>query len=216
MRTAFAYAAIVATSSALDAKAIPDWVAGFVYGLTGNNHLSEIEQCYTGGQGVVDDAKEALNDIRSGQYIHGAEAIGQVINEFPNALSNCENMDDDINKIENWAKIFTEPLTLAKTASKNWLLHHKVIKEDIAKEEADWGSEKYFQAGIDSAMAVTEVVGPIAPSNVVAENFDIQLHFKIKDALSFVGGLLVGLTGDSHFRDFTQCEVDVGIIYKEV
>ena len=45
MRTAFAVSALAAISSAakLDPLAIPDWIAGFVFGLTGDNHLTEIE-----------------------------------------------------------------------------------------------------------------------------------------------------------------------------
>ena len=172
MRTTFAAAVIAATSSAvtLDPVAIPDWVAGFIYGLTGDNHLVEIEQCYNGGEGLVDDAKTALSDIKSGQYLKGAEAIGQVVNEFPDALANCENMDDDIAAIENWAQIFTTPKLLAKKASKNWLLHHRIIKEDIADEEAAWAAEQYFQAGIDASMAITETVGPITPVAPTLDN----------------------------------------------
>ena len=51
MRTAFAVCALAGVSSAvsLDPLAIPDWIAGFIFGLTGDNHLSEIEQCYSGG-----------------------------------------------------------------------------------------------------------------------------------------------------------------------
>ena len=105
MRTAFATAAISITASAynLDAMAIPDFIAGFIFGLTGDNQLTEIEQCYSGGQGLVDDAHAALSDIKSGEFIKGAKAIGKVVGEFPDALANCENMDDDLNAIEDWA-----------------------------------------------------------------------------------------------------------------
>ena len=30
----------------IDAMTVPDFVAGFVYGMTGDNHLTEIEACY--------------------------------------------------------------------------------------------------------------------------------------------------------------------------
>ena len=40
----------------LDIKAIPDFVAGFIFELTGDNKLTEIEQCYQGGDQVVIDA----------------------------------------------------------------------------------------------------------------------------------------------------------------
>ena len=33
----------------LDLMAVPDFVAGFMYGMTGNNHLDEIESCFKGG-----------------------------------------------------------------------------------------------------------------------------------------------------------------------
>ena len=33
----------------LDLMAVPDFVAGFMYGMTGNNHLTEIESCFKGG-----------------------------------------------------------------------------------------------------------------------------------------------------------------------
>ena len=44
MRT-FAAAVIAAVANA-DAMAVPDWIAGFIYGMTGDNHLTEIEACY--------------------------------------------------------------------------------------------------------------------------------------------------------------------------
>ena len=55
MRTAFTAAALAAVVSA-DAMEIPDFIAGFIYGLTGDNKLTEIEQCYQGGDTVVTEA----------------------------------------------------------------------------------------------------------------------------------------------------------------
>ena len=127
MRNTFATAAIVATSSAynLDAKAIPDWIAGFLFELTGDNKLSEIEQCYQGGEGLVNDAKEALSDLKNKHFIKGAKAIGKVVGEFSDALNNCENMDDDLATLKAYGEEFTHVGSLAKMISKNWLLHHK-------------------------------------------------------------------------------------------
>jgi len=40
--------ASIATSTAVafDLTTVPDFVAGFIYGLTEENHLSEVEQCF--------------------------------------------------------------------------------------------------------------------------------------------------------------------------
>ena len=67
-------------------------------------------------------------------------------------------MDDDIAAIESWATIFTKPEKLAETVGKNWLLHRRTIKADLAKEQSDWSSGNYFQAGVDTAMALTEAI----------------------------------------------------------
>lgn len=128
----------------LEAMAIPDYVAGFMYGMTGDNHLEEIEGCYTGGTSVISDAQEALNLIKQGKYKKGAADFWLVWHEVDNALTSCKNMDDDLAAIRSWATIFTQPEELAKTVGKNWLLHRRTIKEDITKEQSDWASQAYF------------------------------------------------------------------------
>jgi len=39
-----------------DVMSVPDYVSGFIYGMTGDNHLTEIEACYNGGSDVVTKA----------------------------------------------------------------------------------------------------------------------------------------------------------------
>ena len=52
----FAAAVIAASASALDAMSIPDFIAGFMFGMTGDNHLAEIEACYQGGEQIATDS----------------------------------------------------------------------------------------------------------------------------------------------------------------
>ena len=128
----------------LEAMAIPDYVAGFMYGMTGDNHLEEIEGCYNGGKSVISDAQQALNLIKQGKVKTGAAEFWLVWHEVDNALTSCKNMDDDLAAIRSWGTIFTQPEELAKTVGKNWLLHRRTIKEDITKEQSDWASQAYF------------------------------------------------------------------------
>ena len=68
----FAVSAVVAASaSAFDAMAVPDFVAGFIYGMTGDNHLTEIEACYQGGDQIVIDSQTAFGDFKSGNFFKG-------------------------------------------------------------------------------------------------------------------------------------------------
>jgi len=47
-------------------------------------------------------------------------------------MTTCKGMGTDITEIENWAKIFTHPTTLAATVGKNWLFHGSAIRKDIS------------------------------------------------------------------------------------
>lgn len=148
----------------LDLLAIPDFVAGFIFQLTGDNHLEEIETCYQGGDQVVIDAEAALSDIKAGDVIKGAKAIGKVVGEFPDALSTCEGMGDDIAEIEAWAAGFKDIGHVAAEVTKNYLLHGKKVKADIAQEKTDWAADKYFDAGKDTAAAIDLLV-PFQPAD---------------------------------------------------
>merc|ERR1712228_108513 len=86
-----------------DAVTIPDFLAGFMFQITGDNKMTEIEACYQGGDEIVVDAEAAPNDIKGGQYIAGVKAIGKIVGEVPDALSTCEGMQDDIAKLEAYA-----------------------------------------------------------------------------------------------------------------
>ena len=201
MRTAFAAAAVAATSSAyeLDAIAIPDFIAGFIFGLTGDNHLAEIEQCYQGGQSVVTDGQAVIADLKGGHLIQGVKDAKTLADAIKPALSNCQNMDGDIAAIEAWAKGFEDIGHLTKEVTKNWLLHKKKVKADIAQEETDWASKDYFGAGKETAYAI-DILVPFSQS----EN-----GLPVKGGIEFLGGFLDGFIGDSHLTEIATCEVDV-------
>ena len=141
-----------------------DFVAGFMYGMTGDNHLTEIEACFNGGELMYQEVENGIADIKKGGVDNDVQAALQfalVALQIPQALNTCENMQDDIQAIESWAKIFTNPAELAKKASTHYALHRKQVKADIGALEGDWNSQLYFKAGADLADLMTLVVGPI-------------------------------------------------------
>ena len=113
-------------------------------------------------------------------------------------------MDDDIHAIESWATIFTKPVELVETLGKHWLFHRKTIKENLGKEKEDWAADKYFEAGVDIAMAFTEAVGPIESSShqVMLQSSG---HFGPMSIPEYVAGFLYGLTGDLNLVTIEAC-----------
>lgn len=105
-----------------------DFVAGFVYGMTAVNHLTEIEDCFTGGELMFHEIETGIADIRKGGWDNDAQAafeFGLAILQIPQALNTCKSMSDEIAAIESWATIFTNPGELAAVVGKNYLFHKK-------------------------------------------------------------------------------------------
>ena len=208
MKTFAASAVLAAAASAVEVEPVVDFVAGFIYGVTGENHLTEIEACYQGGDQVLVDTLKAMKDAEDGDYFKAIKEAGEVWTEFGATMTACENMGDDVDAIEAWAKIFIEPVRLAKTVGKHWLFHGSQIKADIAKEQADWTAEAYFDAGMDIADALTLAVGPIQS--------DEMANFSLKPELDFVGGLLAGLVQDNHLTEISTCVTDSESVVNDV
>jgi len=87
------------TVTAFDPMAAPDFVAGFIYGMTGDNDLTEIEACWNGSTMMYDEIGFAINDFKKG----GADNITQgfiwlslVALQFPQSVATCQGMGDDI------------------------------------------------------------------------------------------------------------------------
>ena len=148
---------------------VPDFVAGLIWGFTGDNHLGELQTCMKDGDKLVKDAQKALEDIKGFHVIQAVEDLGGLIYELPDVLADCQSVDDDLAEIEAWAVIFKNPVQLAKVVSKNWLFHGPAIKKDITQQKADWAAQDYFHAGADAAKVITDLVGPLPqPSEVEA------------------------------------------------
>ena len=158
-------------------EAIPDFTAGLVYGLTGDNNLDEIKHCMDVGQPLIDQAVSALDDFKHLHPISGLKHIGAIFWDLPDAFSTCTGMDDDIHAIEAWSDIFHHPVKLAETVSEHWLTHGVQIKQDIADNREAWANHEWFEAGEKAADALVLLVGPINQHQTLE---DYAHHFALE------------------------------------
>ena len=74
--------------------------------MTAENNLEEIEACFQGGTTMYSEVEFALAELAKGGWDNETQAaleFGLVALMFPQALSTCKGMDDDIAAIEEWA-----------------------------------------------------------------------------------------------------------------
>ena len=156
-----------ATTTAVDNGAVmaaADFVAGFMYGMTTDNQLTEIEACYAGGELMYEEIDRAVADIKHGGWDYDVQAaleFALVALQIPGALQTCESMDEDIAALKSWASIFTDPARLSAVVGKHWLFHKTEIKADIGALVSDWDAGLYFKAGVDLADTLTLAIGPV-------------------------------------------------------
>ena len=206
MKSVFATALLAATTYAMPVGAAPKWAAGLIYGLVGDNHLLEIEACANDGEAMVPKIEKVIADFEGGMITQAVEELILVAKDIPHLLKDCKNMDEDIAAIEDWATIFTNKTKLVATVSKNFLLHKKAIKADIADAKAAWALHEYFSAGVTCADISDKAIGPITPvypamyeMNEAVANFDAM---SIPD---FIAGFIYGMTGDNDLQEIEAC-----------
>ena len=76
----------------IDATAIPDFIAGVLFGLTGDNYLFEIADCLQDGESIARQAEEVIIAFEGKHIIHALEELGDLAAMLPPALVQCENM----------------------------------------------------------------------------------------------------------------------------
>lgn len=73
----------------LDPLAIPDFVAGLVYGFTGDNQLPEIEECFHGTQDLYTDAQNLLADLEAGNWVRAIDDNAKFSQQLADSVHDC-------------------------------------------------------------------------------------------------------------------------------
>ena len=186
-----------------------DFVAGFMFGMTGQNHLTEIEACYQGGELMVGEIETGVADFKKGgtdNIMQGILEFGLVALQVPQTLTTCKGMDEDVAAIKSWASIFKNPTALAAKISKDMLLHRKEMQADISAVESDWTAGNYFKSGNDLATLMILAFGPIEPAAPVNVAALPPVDPFVPD---FTAGLIYAFTGNDHKSELEGCMTDL-------
>jgi hypothetical protein len=159
----------IATYGNFTAMAIPDYLAGLVFGLTGDNQLEEFEKCFSSSSDLEKMGEQVYHDFAAGEIIHAFEDLGTLASMIPPLTTTCSSdLKDDIKEIGQWAEVFHHPGKLIERVAKNLVLYHFQINHDFAKISSDWKSEDFFGSGEVTADFLTKVLTEGMPVSSVA------------------------------------------------
>merc|ERR1712100_242380 len=120
-----------------------EFLAGMIEGLIQKDDLKNIQTCLTDGDTVVAEITSAVSDIEKGDVadiIKGVQVLGTLIGQLPDEFQHCKSMDADVQRIENWAKIFQNPSQLIQTLTTNLIKNFGEITGDVSKVSTDFQS----------------------------------------------------------------------------
>lgn len=133
-------------------------------------------------------------------YIQAGAQLAVALSQLGHSLDNCENMEDDISAIEEWAAVFENPLALAQRLALHYARHSSEVNTDIQNLETDWDSSSFFKAGEDVADIATLAVGPIE-EDLMASSLT-ECHLTTSQIADLVTGFLYGFTGNNFQTEF--------------
>ena len=186
------------------AMAVPDFVAGFIYGLTGDLELTEIEACMTGAHGLEQYLTSFVNHIKHLHILKAAWDIQKFVFNLEKDLAPCAAIETDLKKVEEWAAIFTHPRELGESTSFAYLMHKEAIMSNIASMSSGWGTGDYFNSGVAFADAATTLLGP-APTSIVEDEADFFANSPAYEVNHMLAGFIYGMTTKNHLTEIEAC-----------
>jgi len=151
-------------------KDMSDYFAGFVAGLTGNDHKAYYESCLKVSTQFETDLCEIEADFKTKDNQKVLQAVQKILADVPEIkgwLDLCPNTSadptaqDDIVKLENWFKFWKGQgeMKVYQTAYKNVIGNMAEIKTDIAALETAYHVPDYYETG-KAAFMIAKIALP--------------------------------------------------------
>ena len=191
----------------LNLKGDAEFVAGFLYGMVGDNHLDEIKTCYESTAPLKELVDSFITHMEHMNFFAAIEDFEEFMLSVHHYTEPCrvEALKDDIASIEAWLAQFKHMGALVRKVSRHYVMHRKVIKADISHERADWAAGSYFKAGADMADVVTLAMGPMneAPASPLSYYQTVSVPGGYINKV--LAGFLYGMTKDNNLSEIEAC-----------
>merc|ERR1719231_1997279 len=108
-------AGTAATSNQLysmDITAVEEYLAGVIYGMIEKDDLPEMQKCLKNTETVAAEVKAIVNEVAKGDLadvIKGVQDAVKLIQELPTDLSDCKDIQGDVQKIKTWGDELLSP-----------------------------------------------------------------------------------------------------------
>lgn len=156
----------VETQYGISVTGVEEFIGGVIQGLIQKDDLPELQKCLKNTEVVQVEVNKIIEELQKGDLTDIVQAVNDaiaLIQELPTDLQDCKSIQDDVTKIENWAKQAITPTGLTKIVG-NVMANWSTIQKDIGDITTDVSEEKYLEAGEVTADVVVLAMGKISYS----------------------------------------------------
>ena len=166
----------------LPSHAVPDFIAGFIDGVTGHNHQSEIEACY-----YAPGAKHLDMEIQTGVKLMKGSLLSNMgaapfflgmIATFPKALMPCGEIEgltqDEIACLTLLAGLAKPPQDLGFALTKTVMTNTEKVSQHKIDVPTNWDKKMYMESGQALAELIKLLLNTDESENTISELLDFS------------------------------------------
>ena len=196
--------------SIMNTTTAADFLAGFIYGFTGNDHKAYFETCFKDNQEFENDICEVAYDFSTKDNQMVLQGVKKVLGDMPELKTFTEGCPDakaDFDTTAAWFKYWKAQgeMKVYSTAYKNVVSHMDEIKTEAKQISTDYDAKDYYKVAADVS-TIAKLALPVQTLGGVKE--DCLALMNTTTAADFLAGFIYGFTGNDHKAYFETCFKD--------
>ena len=201
-------------------KDIADYIAGFMAGMTGNDHKADMEQCFKDTPAFEADVCNTIKAIQTKDNQQILQALQALLGDLPQLgtwMAGCPNEAADWATLANWYKYWKAQgsMKVYSTAYKNALANMAEIKADAKKITVEYDSGDFYSSAKD-AFTIARIALPLPPSTVGGVKEDCLAMLTSQVDADFLAGFVKGFTGNDHKAEMEACYTDTAAFRDDI
>ena len=128
-------------------------VEGILQGM-GDSDFKEIQNCMTNGDEIYATLSQAITAMQTGDITGTVNNLSTIFEDLPGMLSKCQNVQQDIAKLNQLNGLFTNPLELWMAISSNALTKGPEMITRMMTASNDFSAGNYRAFGSEMSSSI--------------------------------------------------------------
>ena len=154
----------VAMIASINSPAVEQFMQGLFTGLIQDDNLNNLQSCVKDAETLESVEKQLVADYEVHDLlglVDGVKLLWATGHQISGDIADCKAVEQDVQRIQEWAHIFDSPKEFAQIVVSNGLANIGALKADVTNVLSDDHSKNYKDAGLQVADIMTKTMGKV-------------------------------------------------------